>query len=172
MIALAPRRAAVYGIVGCVMEASFTTAVATLGAGERRLHGPSTPLMLPLYGFAQPLFEPLHDAVRGRPAWQRGAVYAVCALAAEGASGWLLRRLTGTCPWDYTGRSRLSVAGVVRLDYGPLWAVAGLAAERLDDRLRAGRAVRTGTRGRSGGGDRAGRSRGERDVALRCPTGG
>jgi hypothetical protein len=121
------------------MEASFTTVVDTRGAGALRVHGPSTPLMLPIYGLAQPLFEPLHDAVRGRPAWQRGVAYAAGALATEAACGLLLRGLTGSCPWDYTGRSRFSIGGVVRLDYGPLWALAGLAAERVDDRMRAGR---------------------------------
>jgi hypothetical protein len=48
----------------------------------------------------------------------------------EAATGALLRRLIGSCPWDYTGR-RAHVRGLVRLDYAPLWYLVGLAFERL-----------------------------------------
>jgi len=91
--------------------------------------------MVPIYGLAMPLFEPAHDRLRSRPAWQRGLAYAGGIIAVEGLTGWALRRLIGHCPWDYSGRSRLALAGLVRLDYAPLWALTGLGAERLHDAL-------------------------------------
>lgn len=72
--------------------------------------------------------------MRARPTWQRGLAYAGGIFGVEAASGWLLRRATGRCPWDYTG-TRFQVAGLIRLDYAPFWALAGLAAERLHDAL-------------------------------------
>ncbi len=128
-------RALAYGVAGCVMESSFSSLVASVEAKRPDPRGPSTPWMLPIYALAQPLFEPVHAAVRARPMWQRGAVYAAGIFAVEAATGEALRRMTGRCPWDYSGRSRFAVGGVIRLDYAPLWAVAGLAAERLHDAM-------------------------------------
>jgi hypothetical protein len=122
-----------YGLAGSIVEALFTSAVASMAAGRIVRRGPSTPLMVALYGLALPLFEPIHDRVRRRPAWQRGAVYAGGILAIETISGLAWRRWTGRVPWEY--RSGLAVAGVTRLDYAPAWAIVGLAAERLHDTL-------------------------------------
>lgn len=122
-----------YGLAGSLVEAAFTSTVASRGAGRLVLRGPSTPLMVGLYGLALPLFEPVHDRLRARPAWQRGAAYATGVIGIEALSGWAWRRRTGRVPWEY--RSSLAVDGVTRLDYAPLWAFLGLATERLHDRL-------------------------------------
>lgn len=125
-------RSLVYGLAGSLLEALFTSSVTSLGARRVEPHGPSTPWMVPIYGLAMPLFEPVHDRIRGRPPWQRGFVYATGILAVEWTSGRLFRRLTGRVPWDY-GRAGLSVDGLIRLDYAPLWGALGLATERLHD---------------------------------------
>ena len=122
------------------MEVVFTAACQQLdGSGDRKLQGHTYLWMLPLYGLAAVLFDPVHRRVAQHHAAARGAAYATAFIGVEYASGALLRRFTGVCPWDYTGRSRFVVDGVTRLDYAPLWAVAGLGVERLDrafDRVR------------------------------------
>lgn len=123
----------VYGFAGSVVESAFTSAVATAGAGRLEVHGPSTWLMVPLYGLGLPLFEPVHDAVRGRPAWMRGAIYAAGIIGIEAVSGLVWRRVTGRVPWEY--RSGVAIGGVTRLDYAPVWALVGLATERLHDAM-------------------------------------
>ena len=127
-----------YGVIGSLAEAAFTSAVASAGARQPVLRGPSTRLMVVLYGLAMPLFEPIHDRVRDRPAWQRGAIYAAGIIGVEAISGLAWRWRTGRVPWEY--RSGLSVSGVTRLDYAPGWAIVGLAAERLHDALTERRA--------------------------------
>jgi len=129
----------VYGLAGSAAEALFTSAVASAGSGRVVLRGPSTPLMVPLYGLAMPLFEAVHDRIRERPAWQRGAIYAAGVIAVEAVSGLAWRRWTGSVPWEY--RSGLAIGGVTRLDYAPGWAILGLAAERLHDALTRHRRV-------------------------------
>ena len=121
------------------MESAFTSARLSRGSGSLRASGPATPWMFPIYALALPLLEPVHDRLRGRPAWARAIAYAAGIMAVEGGTGWMLRRRTGRCPWDYTGRTRWHVAGIVRLDYGPLWALAGLGAERLHDAMTGAR---------------------------------
>lgn len=73
---------------------------------------------------------------------QRAAVYGLGILGVEYVSGRVLRRLTGSAPWDY-GDARLAIGGgLVRLDYLPLWAAFGLGLERVHDRLCATNAGR------------------------------
>jgi hypothetical protein len=122
-----------YGLAGSLAEAAFTSAVASAGSGRVTVRGPSTPMMVGLYGLALPLFEPLHDSLRGRPTWQRGVVYAAGTMTIEAVAGLAWRRMAGRVPWEY--RSALSIAGVTRLDYAPAWALVGLVAERVHDAL-------------------------------------
>ena len=118
-------RFGVYGLAGLAGELAFT------GMRGR----PRTSLwMLPVYGLAQPLFEPAHDALRARPLAVRAAAYAAGFSAVEYASGRVLRRLRGAAPWDYS-HARWNLRGLVRAGYAPVWALAGLGFERLHDRL-------------------------------------
>jgi len=123
----AGERFLVYGLTGWAIDSLYVW----LHTGRRR---PSSLLNVPVYGLAQPLFEPLHDRLRHRPPALRAAVYGLGILGVEYASGRLLRRVTGSAPWDY-GEGRLRIDGLVRLDYLPLWGVFGLGLERLHDAL-------------------------------------
>jgi uncharacterized membrane protein len=120
-------RLLVYGFSGWAIDSLFVFA----HTDRRR---PSSLLNVPIYGLAQPLFEPLHDRIRHRPWALRAAIYGAGILGAEYASGRFLRRFVGHVPWDY-GDARSNVDGLVRLDYFPLWAAFGLVLERLHDVL-------------------------------------
>jgi hypothetical protein len=92
--------------------------------------------MFPIYGLSAYLFEPMHNAVRSRPWWERAALYSVGIMGVEYLSGTAIRRLVGAVPWDYSGHGRFVVrGGATRLDYAPLWALAGLGLERLHDAM-------------------------------------
>ena len=132
-----------YGLLGWAIEIVWTAAGSAIfapAAGRARwaLAGRTYLWMFPIYGSMAFLYEPLHDALRPW-AWPlRAMAYAAGFLAVEYAAGWLLRRATGTCPWDYAKRpqpSRWQVGGLVRLDYAPAWAVLGLALEPVHDFL-------------------------------------
>ena len=127
-------RAVVYAVVGFVSEITFS-AIHDRARG-RRVSLRTSSWMLPIYALILPLFEPVHNRLRGRPPWLRAACYATGFLAVEYASGYALRRATGRAPWDYS-EARWNVDGLVRPDYAALWAAAGLALEPLHDRLDA-----------------------------------
>ena len=132
-------RALAYGMLGWIGEIAFTGVRGALEPrrGDWRLEGHSYLWMLPIYGLSAFLFEPLHDVVKQRPVWQRAGIYAGGIMAVEYATGTSLRRAVGVVPWDYAGQSRWALpGGAVRLDYAPVWAVAGLALERVHDVLR------------------------------------
>ena len=116
-----------YGVVGWTVDSLFVS------TRSRRL-GASSPLNIPVYALALPLFEPVHDRVRGRSLVVRGALYGVGILAVEYASGRFLRRVLGRAPWNYEAAG-FTVSGLIRPDYAPLWAAYGLGLERLHDVL-------------------------------------
>jgi uncharacterized membrane protein len=134
-------RALVYGMLGTVTEVVFTAArdVASARTRSARLQGHTYLWMPPIYALCAVLYEPARDRLRRRPMPQRAAAYAIGIIAVEYVTGRLIRRATGVIPWDYTGHGPLVIRGATRLDYAPLWAAAGLALERVDDRLRAAR---------------------------------
>jgi uncharacterized membrane protein len=130
-------RFAVYGIVGWVVEILWTGLGSALSGRQRgwRLAGTTYLWMFPVYGLLAPLYEPAHNALRSRPRPLRGLLYGFGFLVVEYLSGWLIRGLVGTCPWDYTGRARWHVHGLIRLDYWPAWGLLGLLLEPVHDFL-------------------------------------
>lgn len=128
------RRAAVYAAVGFAGEVVFSTLHDV--ARKKEVRWRTSVWMLPIYALIQPLYEPLHDTLRANrmPVPARGVIYAGGFMSVEYASGRLLRTLRGRAPWDYSYAKR-HIDGLVRPDYFPLWAAAGIALERLHDRL-------------------------------------
>ena len=133
-------RFAAYSLLGWCTEVVFTGVHDYVRDRDPRLPARTHLYMGPICGLMQPLYEPLHDALveRGVPAPARAAAYAAGFLGVEYATGWLLRRALGDAPWDYSYAEGRNVHGLIRPDYAPYWAAAGLAMERVHDRL-AGR---------------------------------
>jgi len=127
----------IYGALGWCIEIIWTGFGGLLDPKQRswKLVGYTYLWMFPLYGLIAFLFEPLHDAIRPWFFLWRAAVYGLGFMAIEYLAGWTLRKLTGVCPWDYTGRARWHINGLVRLDYFPLWALLGLGLEYVHDFL-------------------------------------
>ncbi len=126
-----------YGLGGWGGEIIWTALTGKLLGRQRdwKLAGTTSLWMFPIYGLIAPLYEPVHDALRSRPWPLRAVTYMAGFFSLEYTSGWLLKRLTGTCPWDYTQYSRWHVHGFIRLDYAPVWALVGLGLEPVHDFL-------------------------------------
>ena len=127
-------RFAAYGLLGWCAEVFFTGIHDFMRHRDRRLPSRSSIWMFGVYGLMSPLYEPLHDAVRDRPVAVRAAAYGLGFLAVEYATGRVLRKVLGDAPWDYTYAKR-HVHGLIRPDYFPIWAAAGLAMEPVHDIL-------------------------------------
>lgn len=126
------RRFVLYALSGWCMEVVFT-GVGSLLKGDPALTSKTYIWMFFIYGLAI-LLEPIHNSIRSLPAVVRGGIYMVLIFAAEYVTGFLLYKLIGQCPWDYTG-CRFSVNGFIRLDYMPAWFTVGLLFEKLHDTL-------------------------------------
>jgi uncharacterized membrane protein len=125
-----------YGLIGWCGEVFFTGLHDFARHRDPRLPSRTSLWMFPIYGLLQPMFEPLHDAMRARgvPAPARALAYMTAFFGVEYASGRLLRTVLGEAPWDYAD-SRHHLHGLIRFDYAPLWALAGLALEPVHDSL-------------------------------------
>jgi uncharacterized membrane protein len=127
-------RFVLYGLGGWCGEVVWTALTESLTRRDWRLIGHSYLWMFPIYGLLAPLYEPVHDAIRDVPWFLRAAVWSLGFTMVELASGWLIARLTGRCPWDYSER-RWAINAYIRWDYFPVWALVGLALEPVHDFL-------------------------------------
>lgn len=120
-----------FASVGVGIEVAIT-GVTSLRQRDVALTGHSYLWMFPIYGLAYPLYAALWPLLGDLPMAVRGLLYVPAFFAVEYASGWLLRRTVGRCPWEDGYRAaRWGVHGLVRLDYAAAWFVVGLAFERL-----------------------------------------
>lgn len=127
--------AATEAVCGTRPDDGDVTKKVTIPRAQRlRLAGHTCLWMLPIYGSAALLFEPVHETVRALHFAARGAFYMVGIFAVEALAGLALRWTTGRCPWDYS-YARTSVGGVIRLDNAPVWFAFGLLLERVHDVL-------------------------------------
>lgn len=115
------------GLTGWCMEIIFTS----LGAFRKkdlRLIGQTSLWMFPIYGLAA-FIQPVYRFIRKFPFFLRGSIYSLGIFFCEYLSGTFLKK-HHLCPWDYSD-SPVNINGVIRLDYAPLWLLAGLLFERI-----------------------------------------
>ena len=126
----------IYGVFGWCFEILWTSLTEKIRGTQRdwRLVGHTYLWMFPIYGLLAPIGEPVHNALRGYQWYLRGLIYLLAIWAVEFATGWLLKTLTGKCPWDYS-HLRGNFRGIVALEYAPVWFLFGLAFERLHDAM-------------------------------------
>jgi hypothetical protein len=65
----------------------------------------------------------------------RFAIYAVAIFMIEYLFGWLYDKISGECPWKYTGK--WSVGGYINLPHFPFWGGLGLMLELVHNYLLA-----------------------------------
>lgn len=104
------------------------TALISLKRRQLSLQGHTSLWMFPIYGSAC-FFAPVFRALRMLPLLIRGSVYALSIFIGEYMSGYFLS-LKKVCPWSYR-RSPWRIRDLIRLDYFPLWFLAGLLFEKL-----------------------------------------
>lgn len=128
------KRLVVYTVTGFTAEVAISAVHDVWRKKPVRFR--TSPWMLPIYSLLLPLYEPVHDAVRGRSWMTRGTVYGLGFLGVEYASGATFRAVLGEAPWDYSDASH-HLHGLIRPDYFFQWAAMGLALEPLHDALHA-----------------------------------
>jgi uncharacterized membrane protein len=122
-----------YGLLGWCIEVAFTGVSRFMHERDLRLTGQSYLWMLPIYGLGGLLLEGIRRLAEPAPLIARGLCYMTAIYAVEFSAGFLIRRLVGHSPWNYYGRTRWQVLGLIRLDYAPFWFAVGLGFEWAND---------------------------------------
>lgn len=60
-----------------------------------------------------------HDKVKHIPVYLRLPMYVLILYAVEFISGYLLKLITGSCPWEY--KTGWNIMGLIQLEYFPAW---------------------------------------------------
>ena len=115
------------GLTGWCMEVAFTSAGA-LSKKDKKLMGQTSAWMFPIYGMAAAIGE-VAPKISHWPSPARALLYGSAIMAGEYVSGSILTKFD-ICPWSYKG-AKYAVKDIVRLDYLPLWMIAGLLFERI-----------------------------------------
>ena len=127
----------IYGALGWCSEIVWT-AVRKRITGIARdwlLMGETSLWAFPMYGSITFLYEPLHDAVRAQFFLLRAAVYLAGFWVIEYIGGWLVWKITGQKPWDYSRSPGGSLNGLIRWNFVLVWPLVGLALEPVHDFL-------------------------------------
>lgn len=122
-----------FGLYGCLgWSAEIVWTAITSSERNKELRGHSYLWMFPIYGLLALLYDPFHHLVSHFHLPLRGTLYGACFLLVEYMTAWLLEIALGCVPWDYRRSApghRWNVKGYIRLDYLPVWALAGLLLE-------------------------------------------
>ena len=122
-----------FATLGVTTEIIFTAVVATLQSLQKQekinwsLMGFSYIWMIPIYGsaaFLAPLILPHLEPFN---MFIRMLIYGITILMVEYITGYIIRAITGRCPWHY--ESKWAIHNLIRLDFLPLWMFFGLVIE-------------------------------------------
>ncbi|MFH0875632.1 MAG: hypothetical protein V1859_06855 [archaeon] len=130
----------VFASAGITLEVLWSSFHSLSGKKNKRLTGKISAWMLLIYGsiyfivlFVQSFAGEWHIALR----W---IIYSLFITTGEFTSGYLIKKITGIAPWDYSrndpydgigSKKRFNFMGLICLEYAILWGGFGLLAEQL-----------------------------------------
>ncbi|MCB1158714.1 MAG: hypothetical protein H7A25_06550 [Leptospiraceae bacterium] len=123
-------RFVLYGLTGWCVELVYTAIIDSYHKKDWNLTGKTYLWMFFVYGSAVFLFEPVHELILNFPIILRFIIWSLGITGIEFISGFLIKKVSGSCPWDYS-YSRFAINEYIRWDYFPIWAVFGLILEKL-----------------------------------------
>ncbi|XP_065060313.1 transmembrane protein 229b-like [Rhopilema esculentum] len=122
-----------YGLVGFFTEVVFTAVwfmVDPKYESAWTLHGYTSLWSFPMYGISIYMMENMFLHLRDWPLALRILVYVCWTYAWEFSTGVILRQFNA-CPWNYSDYTKYNVAGLITLDYAPLWSLATAVCEKI-----------------------------------------
>jgi uncharacterized membrane protein len=127
----------IYGALGWCSEIVWTAVRKRITgvAPDWLLMGETSLWAFPMYGAIAFLYEPLHDAVRAQFFLLRAAAYLAGFWVIEYIGGWLIWKIIGKKPWDYSRSPGGSLNGLIRWNFVLVWPLVGFALEPVHDIL-------------------------------------
>lgn len=116
-------KAFLFGCIGVTTEVFFTS-LSEFNYNNHltwSLKGYSYAWMIIVYALIPFFYDLLKNNIGKKQLFVRLIIYASIMICAEFIFGFILAQLTGSCPWDYTGKTKFEIMGYTRLDYFPFW---------------------------------------------------
>lgn len=129
------------GLTGWCIECAYT-GFKQLLIGNMKLIGTTSLWMFPIYGLAVFII-PIYENIRNLNFFLRAIIYGTLIISVEYITGSILK-LFDCCPWSYS-MVATGYDGLIRLDYFPLWMMAGLLFEFILCRNKAAKKVSIGS---------------------------
>lgn len=121
--------------LGITTEVFFTAFTALItndpfcGRTVASMTGQSYVWMAFVYGMIPILGLILHDKVAHWKIWFRLPFYVLLVYGIEFTSGYILKLITGACPWEY--KTGWHIMGLIQLEYFPAWLFFTWMVEQL-----------------------------------------
>jgi len=122
-----------FATLGVTTEIIFTATVSAIDAIKKKqkinwsMLGFSYIWMIPIYGSAAFLAPVIFPHLEPFNLLVRMLIYGLTILIVEYITGFIIRAITGRCPWHY--ESKWAIHNLIRLDFLPLWMIFGLVIE-------------------------------------------
>ncbi len=130
-------RFVVYGALGWCAEIIWTAVRkrVTNQSHDWLLMGETSLWSFLMYGSMALVFEPVHNLLRPQFILLRAFVYLLGFWTIEYIGGWLVWKITGTKPWDYSKSPGGSLNGLIRWNFVLVWPWFGLLMELIHNFL-------------------------------------
>jgi len=128
----------IFAMMGVAHEIFWTGIIDSIKTKNPRLRGRSSLWMFLIYGSVIFIILLVRWLFADYSWWFRGLVYAVLIMQWEYISGFIIEKLIGVPPWDYSmnnngdginNKKRFYIGGFICLEYFPIWFIEGLIAE-------------------------------------------
>lgn len=123
------QRLIAFGCLGILVEVLFTGVHSLLIKKDLRAPSRTYLWMMPIYGLGGAVLEYANEINASSSIWWRGWISTLLIFMIEFLCGGLLQILIGKCPWKYLDPinenvvHKLSVMGLIRIDYAPYWYI-------------------------------------------------
>jgi uncharacterized membrane protein len=114
-----------FATFGVTSEIVFTALVTSFNAVRAKqkidwsLYGYSYIWMVPIYGSIAFLGPLIIEPLQALPLLARLLIYTAVIFVVEYVTGWIIRKMTGRCPWHYD--KGWQIHNLIRLDFTPSW---------------------------------------------------
>jgi len=124
-------------LMGITLEVFWTAIGNFIKEKNFRLMGQSYLWMIPIYGLVPFIYKIILSYFQNYSILLRGIVYMLAFYSLEYITGFIIKQLTGKCPWDYSNhyvkilgkKRRFNFQGIITLEYAPAWYAYGIIFE-------------------------------------------
>lgn len=124
-------------LVGITLEVFWTSILNSIKSKNPKLIGRTYLWMFPIYALVPFIYIFVSSEFQGANIFLKGIIYMLCFYLLEFISGFLIKKVVGISPWNYSHAHiklfgkiyKTNFKGLIRLEYAPVWYIYGILGE-------------------------------------------